>query len=208
MNGVQIRIRGKVQGVGFRPFVWQLAQQLGLRGDVCNDGDGVLVRLVGDDAAFLSALTRRCPPLARIDSTETQPFVWAVAPLNFTIRQSGTGSMRTQIVPDAATCPACLAEMNDPGERRYRYPFINCTHCGPRFTIIRAMPYDRPFTAMAPFPLCPSCEAEYRNPADRRFHAQPVACESCGPRLEWRGRWRACRYKLLRLRSGQPVLRY
>lgn len=187
MNGVQIRIRGKVQGVGFRPFVWQLAQQLGVRGDVCNDGDGVLVRLVGDDAAFLSALTRRCPPLARIDSTETQPFVWAVAPLNFTIRQSGAGSMRTQIVPDAATCPACLAEMNNPQDRRYRYPFINCTHCGPRFTIIRAMPYDRPLTAMSPFPLCPACAAEYRHPADRRFHAQPVACAECGPLLEWRG---------------------
>ena len=187
MHGVQIRSRGKVQGVGFRPFVWQLAQQLGVRGDVCNDGDGVLVRLVGDDAAFLSALTRRCPPLARIDSTETQPFVWAVAPLDFTIRQSGAGSMRTQIVPDAATCPACLAEMNNPQDRRYRYPFINCTHCGPRFTIIRAMPYDRPLTAMSPFPLCPACAAEYRHPADRRFHAQPVACAECGPRLEWRG---------------------
>nr|WP_287858144.1 carbamoyltransferase HypF [Klebsiella sp.] len=187
MNGVQIRIRGKVQGVGFRPFVWQLAQELGLCGDVCNDGDGVLVRLGGGDAAFLAALTQRCPPLARIDSTQAQPFAWAIAPSGFTIRQSGTGSMRTQIVPDAATCPACLAEMNDPQERRYRYPFINCTHCGPRFTIIRAMPYDRPLTSMSPFPLCPSCAAEYGNPADRRFHAQPVACAECGPQLEWRG---------------------
>lgn len=187
MNGVQIRIRGKVQGVGFRPFVWQLAQELGLRGDVCNDGDGVLVRLGGGDAVFLAALTQRCPPLARIDSTQAQPFAWAIAPSGFTIRQSGAGSMRTQIVPDAATCPACLAEMNDPQERRYRYPFINCTHCGPRFTIIRAMPYDRPLTSMSPFPLCPSCAAEYGNPADRRFHAQPVACAECGPQLEWRG---------------------
>ncbi|XLD03289.1 carbamoyltransferase HypF [Klebsiella oxytoca] len=187
MNGVQIRIRGKVQGVGFRPFVWQLAQQLGLRGDVCNDGDGVLVRLVGGDAPFLAALTRRCPPLARIDSAAAAPFVWDAAPPGFTIRQSGAGSMRTQIVPDAATCPACLAEMNNPQERRYRYPFINCTHCGPRFTIIRAMPYDRPLTSMSPFPLCTSCAAEYGDPADRRFHAQPVACAECGPRLEWRG---------------------
>ncbi|MBS0931326.1 carbamoyltransferase HypF, partial [Klebsiella michiganensis] len=187
MNGVQIRIRGKVQGVGFRPFVWQLAQQLGLRGDVCNDGDGVLVRLVGDDTPFLAALTRRCPPLARIDSAAAAPFVWAAPPPGFTIRQSGAGSMRTQIVPDAATCPACLAEMNNPRERRYRYPFINCTHCGPRFTIIRAMPYDRPLTSMSPFPLCPTCATEYGDPADRRFHAQPVACAECGPQLEWRG---------------------
>lgn len=186
MNGVEIRIRGKVQGVGFRPFVWQLAQRLGRLGDVCNDGDGVLVRLLGDEAEFIPALARHCPPLARIDSAQASSFAWQALPAAFTIRRSAGGTMRTQIVPDAATCPACLAEMNDPEERRYRYPFINCTHCGPRFTIIRAMPYDRPFTAMAPFPLCPSCEAEYRSPADRRFHAQPVACESCGPRLEWR----------------------
>ena len=186
MNGVQIRIRGKVQGVGFRPFVWQLARQMARGGNVCNDGDGVLVRLTGDDGGFSAALARHCPPLARIDSTDCTPFHWHRLPQDFTIRHSDGGSMRTQIVPDAATCPACLAEMNDPQERRYRYPFINCTHCGPRFTIIRAMPYDRPFTAMAPFPLCPRCAAEYRQPADRRFHAQPVACADCGPQLEWR----------------------
>lgn len=186
MNGVQIRIRGKVQGVGFRPFVWQLAQGQARCGDVCNDGDGVLVRLTGDDDGFTAALAAHCPPLARIDSADCAPYRWAAPPQDFTIRESGAGRMRTQIVPDAATCPACLAEMNDPRARRYRYPFINCTHCGPRLTIIRAMPYDRPFTAMAPFPLCPPCEAEYRDPADRRFHAQPVACPDCGPRLEWR----------------------
>ncbi|QYO82619.1 carbamoyltransferase HypF [Klebsiella quasipneumoniae] len=186
MKGVQIRIRGKVQGVGFRPFVWQLAQGQARCGDVCNDGDGVLVRLAGDDDGFTAALAAHCPPLARIDSVVCAPYRWAAPPQDFTIRESGAGRMRTQIVPDAATCPACLAEMNDPRARRYRYPFINCTHCGPRLTIIRAMPYDRPFTAMAPFPLCPPCEAEYRDPADRRFHAQPVACPDCGPRLEWR----------------------
>lgn len=184
-NGVLIRVRGKVQGVGFRPFVWQLAQQLDLRGDVCNDGHGVEIRLSGDATRFLIELYRHCPPLARIDDTEVTPWQWDDAPTAFTIRHSTGGSMDTQIVPDAATCPACLAEMNDPAERRYRYPFINCTHCGPRFTIIHAMPYDRPFTVMRAFPLCPVCDAEYRNPADRRFHAQPVACAECGPQLEW-----------------------
>ena len=185
MNGVVIRIRGKVQGVGFRPFVWQLAQQLNRLGDVSNDSEGVLVHLVGGDAGFVAQLYARCPPLARIDAVQTTPFKWDALPDDFTIHQSESGSMSTQIVPDAATCPDCLAEMNDPDNHRYRYPFINCTHCGPRFTIINAMPYDRPFTVMAAFPLCPSCEAEYRNPHDRRFHAQPVACADCGPTLIW-----------------------
>ncbi|MEZ2603370.1 carbamoyltransferase HypF [Kluyvera intermedia] len=184
-NGVQIRICGKVQGVGFRPFVWQLAQQRGCMGDVCNDSAGVLLRLYGDEMDFIAALYQHCPPLARIDSTHVEPFDWPTIPVDFVIRESGAGAMSTQIVPDAATCPACLAEMNDPTERRYRYPFINCTHCGPRFTIIHAMPYDRPFTVMAAFPLCSRCEAEYRNHYDRRFHAQPVACAECGPWLTW-----------------------
>lgn len=184
-SGVQLRIRGKVQGVGFRPFVWQLAQQLQLHGDVCNDGDGVVVRLLEDPALFIRELHAHCPPLASIDSVESEPFRWEQPPTEFSIRQSAGGTMNTQIVPDAATCPECLAEMNTPGERRYRYPFINCTHCGPRFTIIRAMPYDRPFTVMASFPLCPQCDNEYRDPYDRRFHAQPVACPACGPHLSW-----------------------
>ncbi|MDA8477465.1 carbamoyltransferase HypF [Citrobacter sp. Awk 4] len=185
-SGVQLRIRGKVQGVGFRPFVWQLAQQLQLHGDVCNDGDGVVVRLLEEPTTFIAELHQHCPPLARIDSVESEPFVWPQLPADFSIRQSAGGTMNTQIVPDAATCPACLLEMRTPGERRYRYPFINCTHCGPRFTIIRAMPYDRPFTVMASFPLCPQCDKEYRDPYDRRFHAQPVACPACGPHLAWR----------------------
>lgn len=183
--GVCLRVYGKVQGVGFRPFVWQLAQQLALNGDVCNDAQGVEIRLVGDAQDFLSLLHQRCPPLARIDRVEQHPFHWPVLPQAFTIRDSAGGAMDTQIVPDAATCPDCLAEMFDPAGRRYRYPFINCTHCGPRFTIIHAMPYDRPLTVMAAFPLCPECEAEYRNPLDRRFHAQPVACAECGPQLSW-----------------------
>ena len=186
-SGVLIRVRGKVQGVGFRPFVWQLAQRLQRTGDVCNDGQGVVVRLWGEDTGFIAQMRQACPPLARIDQADAVPFHWPQRPAAFTILPSAGGGMDTQIVPDAATCPACLAEMNDPTDRRYRYPFVNCTHCGPRVTIIRAMPYDRPQTAMAAFPLCPACEAEYRNPADRRFHAQPVACPDCGPQLAWHG---------------------
>ena len=184
-NGTLLRIRGKVQGVGFRPWVWQLARQLGLKGDVCNDGAGVVVRLSGETQDFITQLAAGGPPLARIDDISEQPWHWSPLPVAFTILPSQQGQMTTQVVPDAATCPHCLAEMNDPRERRYRYPFINCTHCGPRFTIIRAMPYDRPATTMAAFALCPACEAEYRDPADRRFHAQPVACPDCGPQLSW-----------------------
>jgi hydrogenase maturation protein HypF len=183
-NGILLRIKGKVQGVGFRPVVWQLARQLGLTGDVSNNGAGVEVRLLGDDAsAFIELLRQNCPPLAVIDSIESLPWRWARLPDEFSILASGGGEMATQIVPDAATCDACLAELNDPADRRWHYPFINCTHCGPRFTLIRRMPYDRPNTAMAVFPLCPQCRQEYLNPADRRFHAQPTACPVCGPKV-------------------------
>nr|WP_246585498.1 carbamoyltransferase HypF [Yersinia kristensenii] len=180
-----MRIKGKVQGVGFRPYVWQLAHRFGLHGDVSNDSAGVTVHLWQAPAAadFLQALPQDCPPLARIDSIDTAPYHWQQPPLDFVIHHSGAGQMDTQIVPDAATCDACLNEMNDPANRRYRYPFINCTHCGPRFTIIQRMPYDRPDTAMGKFPLCAACQAEYDHPADRRFHAQPNACTDCGPQL-------------------------
>ncbi|MCT4704830.1 carbamoyltransferase HypF [Enterobacteriaceae bacterium H16N7] len=184
-NGVILRIRGKVQGVGFRPFVWQLAHRLNLCGDVCNDGAGVVVRLATGVDEFIAGLHAHCPPLARIDAVEQSAMVWDTLPAGFTIRQSDGCAMDTQIVPDAATCPECLRELNNPADRRYRYPFINCTHCGPRFTIIHGMPYDRPKTVMAGFPLCPECEKEYRDPADRRFHAQPVACPDCGPQISW-----------------------
>ena len=183
--GVQLRIRGKVQGVGFRPFVWQLAQQLNLHGDVCNDGDGVEVRLREDPETFLVQLYQHCPPLARIDSVEREPFIWSQLPTEFTIRQSTGGTMNTQIVPDAATCPACLAEMNTPGERRYRYPFINCTHCGPRFTIIRAMPYDRPFTVMAGLYKSLKVEDYRRESANRDTAPRPLGLQD---RLSWKKR--------------------
>ncbi|KFK96429.1 MULTISPECIES: carbamoyltransferase HypF [unclassified Serratia (in: enterobacteria)] len=184
-NGLSLRVKGKVQGVGFRPYVWLLARQFELRGDVSNDGAGVIVRLwqSAKVADFLHALPLQCPPLARIDSISQHPLHWPQEPLDFTIARSGAGRLDTHIVADAATCDACLAELNSPQNRRYRYPFINCTHCGPRFTIIRQMPYDRPNTSMQPFPLCAACQAEYDDPTDRRFHAQPNACPVCGPQL-------------------------
>ncbi|AHM71972.1 carbamoyltransferase HypF [Yersinia hibernica] len=184
-NGLCLRIKGKVQGVGFRPYIWQLAHRFGLHGDVSNDSAGVTVHLWQSPAVsdFLQALPQDCPPLARIDSLISAPYHWEQPPQDFVIHHSGAGQMDTQIVPDAATCDVCLSEMNDPANRRYHYPFINCTHCGPRFTIIHRMPYDRPYTAMGKFPLCAACQAEYDHPADRRFHAQPNACADCGPRL-------------------------
>lgn len=186
-SGIQLRIKGKVQGVGFRPYVWQLAHEMKLKGDVCNDAEGVLVRLITpsekDMNAFIELLYQRCPPLARIESITSQPLSWPMEPLEFSIRSSGEGQMDTQVIPDAATCSTCLSELFDPNDRRYRYPFINCTHCGPRFTIIRKMPYDRPYTSMAEFPLCSDCLSEYESPANRRFHAQPNACPVCGPHI-------------------------
>lgn len=185
MSGLLIRICGKVQGVGFRPFVWQLADRLRLRGEVGNDSAGVEIRLLQpvNLDGFIEQLRRDCPPLARIDNISFNTFDWQTPPLNFTITESRHGPMDTQVVPDAATCPECLKEMARAGDRRFGYAFTNCTHCGPRFTLIRAMPYDRPSTSMAQFALCPQCQQEYRNPADRRFHAQPVACPDCGPQV-------------------------
>lgn len=184
-SGIQLRIKGKVQGVGFRPYVWQLAQHFHLKGDVCNDAEGVLIRFTQHDklADFQIALREQCPPLARIDDIQMKPFDWQTEPTDFLIRHSGEGRMDTQVIPDAATCPACLAELSNPQNRRYHYPFTNCTHCGPRFTIIKKMPYDRPNTSMADFPLCPDCLQEYESPLDRRFHAQPNACPVCGPHI-------------------------
>ena len=189
MQGIELRIKGKVQGVGFRPFVWLLANQYGLNGDVNNDGQGVLIRFVsppsGSLEQFLSDLQNKLPPLAQITDITQRAIDWPEATeiTGFTIRESENNQMDTQIIPDAATCPHCLADLFDPNNRRYHYPFTNCTHCGPRFTIIKAIPYDRKNTAMSVFPLCPQCEKEYKDPADRRFHAQPNACSVCGPHI-------------------------
>mgnify|MGYP006268960193 CR=1 FL=1 len=183
----EIRIRGTVQGVGLRPTVYQLAVAHGLRGEVYNDGAGVVIRVGGDRAAleaFVAELPLSAPPLARIESLQRRPI--AIATLGqdrFQISPSHGGTICTQIAPDAATCPHCLTDSRNPHSRFYRYPFTNCTHCGPRLTIIRALPYDRPATSMAPFAMCPDCQRDYHDPLSRRFHAQPVACPRCGPRL-------------------------
>ena len=186
LTGERIRLRGTVQGVGMRPRVWQLARELGLRGRVRNDAEGVLIEAWGE-AGRLEALVARlrveAPPLAHIETIERRPLTAGVPPADFTIVASAAGHSATDVSPDAATCPACLAEIRDPADRRHGYPFTNCTHCGPRLSILRAIPYDRANTSMAVFPMCPRCRAEYDDPADRRFHAQPNACPDCGPRI-------------------------
>ena len=180
-------VSGLVQGVGFRPFAYATASALALSGSVANTGDGVVVEVEGD-AELIREFGRRlradAPPLAMIvDVTETE--LPPVGGTDFTIEASkSTGPARTLASPDVATCDACLAELRDPTDRRYRHPFLTCTDCGPRFTIITALPYDRAATTMAGFAMCPACRAEYQDPADRRFHAQPIACNDCGPRLE------------------------
>lgn len=182
MEGLRIRVRGQVQGVGFRPYLWALAREFGLRGQVLNDPEGVLAEVFGAGARdFAAAIARRAPPLARVEAVEVLA-IRGAAPEGFTIAPSQGRGAETGVTPDAATCPACAAEIRAPG-RRQGYAFTNCTHCGPRFTILRGLPYDRAQTTMAAFALCPACRAEYEDPADRRFHAQPVACPACGPRL-------------------------
>ena len=186
LHGELIRVRGTVQGVGFRPMVWRVARHCGIRGSVRNDADGVLICAWGSAEALdrlVLLLQEQCPPLARIEGIERTAQATQDVPEGFLILASGEGPTQTGVVPDAATCPQCLAEVLDPADRRYRYPFTNCTHCGPRHSIIRAVPYDRGNTTMAAFAMCPACRREYGDPNDRRFHAQPNACPACGPRL-------------------------
>ncbi|MER8236451.1 carbamoyltransferase HypF [Streptomyces sp. NPDC094049] len=179
-------VRGVVQGVGFRPFVFALATGLRLSGHVTNTADGVVAEVEGDPAdvaSFCARLAPDAPPLARVESVEAAE-VTASGGSGFTIVPSRQGgAVRTLVPPDTATCDDCLTELADPSDRRYLHPFITCTHCGPRFTIVTGLPYDRAHTTMAGFPMCPDCAREYADPADRRFHAQPVACPHCGPRL-------------------------
>jgi hydrogenase maturation protein HypF len=182
---VRARVTGTVQGVGFRPYVFRLAEELGLDGFVSNDERGVVLEVQGGPAAverFLARLPREAPALAAVERVDAEPVAPAAGAPGFHILESVRGGEPAALVSaDGATCDACLAELLDPADRRHRYPFTNCTDCGPRFTIVRGVPYDRPLTTMAGFAMCDACRAEYEDPRDRRFHAQPNACPSCGP---------------------------
>jgi hydrogenase maturation protein HypF len=191
LTRTRVRVEGIVQGVGFRPFVHALAGRLGLAGLVGNDAGGVFVEVEGAAETverFLEALATEAPPLAVIERVTATPLPptgirgFAIAP------SEAGGERQTLVSPDTATCEDCLRELADPADRRYRYPFVNCTNCGPRFTIVRDVPYDRPATTMAGFQMCADCAREYHDPADRRFHAQPVCCPACGPALALLGR--------------------
>ncbi|RSM95082.1 carbamoyltransferase HypF [Streptomyces sp. WAC 01325] len=182
----RVLVRGVVQGVGFRPYVYGLATELALVGHVTNTPEGVVAEVEGSAAAvarFCDRLAVQAPPLARVESVDHQELPAAGGEAFTILASRGGGPVRTLVSPDTATCADCLAELADPADRRHRHPFVNCTHCGPRFTIVTGVPYDRANTTMATFPMCPDCAREYADPTDRRFHAQPVACPSCGPRL-------------------------
>lgn len=183
-----ILVRGIVQGVGFRPFVYQLASELGLTGFVRNESGAVRIEIQGEPVRleqFEKRFRHELPPQVRIEEWESHPLPPVLEEADFVISSSDGGGRRAPVIPaDLATCPECVNEIFNPGCRRYSYPFTNCTNCGPRWSIIRGLPYDRPLTSMADFVMCPSCRREYEDPADRRFHAQPIACPACGPTLE------------------------
>ncbi len=187
MERLKVRLKGAVQGVGFRPFVYRVARELGLKGFVLNDSGGVEIEVEGERSKleeFLVRLNRDKPPLAHIYSQDLE-FLPSVGYEDFEIKESrGEGEREVSVLPDIATCDECLKELFELNDRRYMYPFINCTNCGPRFTIVEALPYDRPNTSMKKFSMCKECLREYRDPMDRRFHAQPNACPVCGPQVK------------------------
>ncbi len=189
MKGAELLVQGIVQGVGFRPFVYNLATRLHISGTVSNTSAGVAIKVqAGEEilSSFIHQLKENAPPLARITSLDVRPLPDHFSHNGFSILESTSGdTSRTAIPPDIALCPDCLGELLTPSDRRFFYPFINCTNCGPRFTIVETIPYDRPKTSMQVFPMCPSCKSEYCDPANRRFHAQPNACRECGPHLKW-----------------------
>jgi hydrogenase maturation protein HypF len=181
MECLNIAIKGVVQGVGFRPFVFNLANQLSVRGFVTNTSDGVIINAEGDNLApFVARLRLEAPPLSSIVSMESVPCE-LVGYGDFTIRESTEEGSFTLVSPDVSICDECLRELFEEKDRRYLYPFINCTNCGPRYSITRSVPYDRKNTTMDVFRMCDECASEYGDPGDRRFHAQPDACARCGP---------------------------
>jgi hydrogenase maturation protein HypF len=186
-EGVHIEVRGAVQGVGFRPFVYRLAHELGLTGWVNNSAQGVVIEVCGPEMhlhTFLARLADEKPPAALIQEILSRPILSNGYTTFEIIHSDSSGPVTTLVSPDLALCADCLRELLDPADRRYLYPFINCTNCGPRYSIIEALPYDRPNTSMRLFPMCPACAAEYHDPGNRRFHAQPNACPVCGPHVE------------------------
>lgn len=218
-SGERLRLRltvsGSVQGVGFRPFVYRLAREMSLSGWVNNSARGVVIEVEGtreDLDEFRRRVEFEKPLISTIQSIEGE-FIDPLHQAGFDIRASEAGEKTTVVLPDLATCPQCVAEVFDPSNRRYRYPFTNCTNCGPRFTIIEGIPYDRPFTSMRHFTMCDACRAEYENPEDRRFHAQPNACPECGPHVELWGadgspissHDNALRFAAAAVRSGRVV---
>jgi hydrogenase maturation protein HypF len=185
-RAIEVHIRGVVQGVGFRPFVHRLALEHGVHGWVRNEAGSVRILAEGDDSAlqpFLEMLRTQAPPLTRIDTLDVAPARWSGTPDFQVLVSDAAPSGRLPVSPDVAVCPACAAELRDPGNRRYRYPFITCTDCGPRFTVIESMPYDRERSTMSAFTQCPACTREYRDPADRRYHSETNSCPVCGPRV-------------------------
>ena len=191
-KGVELTVQGTVQGVGFRPFVYRLAREFKVGGTIANTSQGVVIQAEATAVnldLFLQALTSEAPPLARISSISRQEIPASLNTDIFTILESSNGGATQTLIPaDIALCDDCRQELLEPTDRRYRYPFINCTNCGPRFTIVKSIPYDRTRTSMDSFPMCSLCQAEYDNPDNRRFHAQPNGCPQCGPQISWHDR--------------------
>lgn len=186
IRALRIAVEGRVQGIGFRPAVWRLARSLNIRGSVSNTSSGALITAQGraaDIAAFLRGLRTSVPLSARVERITSSRAALSAQPAFFISESRSSKHTSAEFPPDLDVCPDCLEELADPSGRRYRYPFTNCTNCGPRFSIVKRLPYDRPKTTMRPFKMCPECRREYKDPSDRRFHAQPVACPVCGPKL-------------------------
>ena len=184
MERIKILVKGIVQGVGFRPFVYSLAKSLNLKGFVMNSSEGVVIDIEGNNSpAFIERLSKEAPPLSQIMGVDITPVPF-YGYQDFQIIKSRDEGSFTLISSDVSICEDCFRELLNKNDRRYLYPFINCTNCGPRYTITKSIPYDRPNTTMSVFKMCPDCEKEYHNPEDRRFHAQPNACPVCGPQVK------------------------